>query len=72
MELKVNIDFKDLFNLAKQLPGAEKKKLINALQKSFTKTENKSGGRELGKYGGKIWMADDFNEPLDDFEEYQK
>ena len=24
----------------------------------------------FGKYKGKIWMSDDFNEPLEDFQEY--
>ena len=29
-----------------------------------------SGKRKLGMLKGKIWMADDFDEPLDDFAEY--
>ena len=27
---------------------------------------------EYGSMSGKIWMADDFNEPLDDFREYME
>jgi len=26
--------------------------------------------RQLGGLEGKIWMSDDFNEPMDDFKEY--
>jgi hypothetical protein len=29
-----------------------------------------SGNKKLGGMEGKIWMADDFNAPLDCFEEY--
>ncbi|MCL2409672.1 MAG: DUF2281 domain-containing protein [Oscillospiraceae bacterium] len=27
---------------------------------------------EYGSMSGKIWMSDDFNEPLDDFKEYME
>lgn len=29
------------------------------------------GRRRLGLYDGQGWMADDFNAPLEDFEEYE-
>lgn len=70
MELKLDIGFEQLFNLAKQLPQLEKKRLIVALQKTIKQNKNQKGERKLGKYKGKIQMSDDFNAPLDDFKEY--
>ncbi len=70
MELKLNIGFEQLFNLANQLPQPEKQKLITALQKTIKQNKNQKSERELGKYKGKIQMAEDFNDPLDDFKEY--
>ncbi len=80
MELKLNIGFKQLFNLAKQLPQPEKQRLIAVLQKTINQNKGQTGvpatgvpakgERELGKYKGKIQMSEDFNAPLDDFKEY--
>ena len=70
MELKLNIGFEQLFNLAKQLPQPEKQRLITALQKTIKQNKDKKGERELGKYKSKIQMSEDFNAPLDDFKEY--
>lgn len=70
MELKLNIGFEQLFNLAKQLPQPEKQRLISALKKTIKQNKDQSGERVLGKYKGKIRMSDDFNAPLDDFKEY--
>jgi len=72
MELKLDIRFEQLLNLANQLSPAEKQRLIVALQKNTKQgTEPpKRGERELGKYKGKIQMSEDFNAPLDDFKEY--
>ncbi|CAN5344740.1 hypothetical protein BH23BAC1_BH23BAC1_50790 [soil metagenome] len=72
MEIKLNMGFEQVFSLANQLPVLEKEKLISALQKSLNVTKNKGEERQFGKFKGKIWMADDFNEPLDDFKEYMK
>ena len=72
MELKLNMDFEQLIALAKQLSSSDKLKLINALQKSMSNSKNKRSERELGKYEGKVWMSDDFNEPLDDFNQYSE
>ncbi len=71
MELKLNIGFEQLLNLANQLPPAEKQRLIGALQKTTKQNIEslKRGERELGKYKGKIQMSEDFNVPLDDFKE---
>lgn len=70
MELKLNIGFEQLFNLANQLPQPEKQRLIAALQKTIKQNKGQKGERELGKYKGKIQMSEDFNAPLDDFKEY--
>lgn len=70
MELKLNIGFEQLFNLAKQLPQPEKQRLISALQKSIKQDKSQKRERKLGKYKGKIQMSEDFNAPLDDFKEY--
>lgn len=75
MELKLNIGFEQLLNLANQLPQPEKQRLIAALQKTTKQNKSQTGAsakqqRELGKYKGKIQMSEDFNAPLDDFKEY--
>ena len=46
MELKLNIAYQQVFNLLKQLPVAEWKKLRGEIDKELTK---KGGGRELKK-----------------------
>lgn len=70
MELKLSVRFEELVKLANQLSLREKQRLIAILQKTTPKSKTQKGERELGKYKGKIKMADDFNAPLDDFEEY--
>jgi len=69
MELKINLGYEQLFNLANQLPPAEKEKLVSALKKSINKSSSLKT-RELGKFKGGIWIAPDFNDPLEDFKEY--
>ncbi len=39
--------------------------------KTNTKPEPELKQREFGYFKGKIWMSPDFDEPLDDFAEYQ-
>lgn len=34
--------------------------------------ENKPKRREFGRWKGKIWIADDFDDPLPEFEEYYR
>lgn len=70
MELKLNIRFEELVKLANQLSLPEKQRLIAILQKTAHISKTQKGERELGKNKGKIKMADDFNLPLDDFEDY--
>lgn len=48
---------------------------VRVLVERSNETENASipssaGKREMGFLKGKIWMADDFDAPLDDFSEY--
>ncbi|MEM6522730.1 MAG: DUF2281 domain-containing protein [Bacteroidota bacterium] len=70
MELKFEIGLEQLFNLAKQLPMADKKKLIAELEKMMPDAPKKEKERKLGRYKGKIRMSADFNEPLNDFKDY--
>lgn len=72
MELKLNIAYQQVFNFLKQLPVTDWEKLRGEIDKELTEKKHKSNKREKG-FGclkGKVWMADDFNEPLDDFKEY--
>ncbi|MEM7110777.1 MAG: DUF2281 domain-containing protein [Bacteroidota bacterium] len=69
MELKFEIGFEQLFSLAKQLPTADKKKLIEELEKLIPDAPKKKKERKLGRYKAKIRMSADFNEPLNDFKD---
>ena len=40
------------------------------LSKNLTSEERKTGHRALGLLKGKLQMADDFDEPLEDFKDY--
>lgn len=70
MELKLSVRFEQLVKLANQLSLPEKQCLISILQKTTHKSKTQKGERELGKYKGKIKMADDFNALMDDFKDY--
>jgi effector-binding domain-containing protein len=71
MELKVDIGFDKLLELIGQLSDEEKIKLLDEVEKTISQpgkdTRNRGG---FGIWKGKVWMADDFDEPLDDFKEY--
>lgn len=58
--------YEQILSLAYMLPQEQKKKLISDLQNNFTNKKE----RKFGKYEGKGWIAEDFNEALDEFEEY--
>lgn len=49
-------------------------KNVDRLLESFTKTEFKDSNtpslKGFGSLKGKIWMSDDFDEPLEDFKDY--
>ncbi len=71
MELKIEISFEELLTLVRQLSEAKKKQLQAELEKSLNQpSENQESLRPFGVLKGKVWMADDFDEPLDDFKEY--
>ncbi len=71
MELKIEISFEQLLTLVRQLSEADKKRLLAELQQSIDQpAENPEKRRASGVLKGKVWMADDFDEPLDDFKEY--
>jgi len=42
------------------------------LQNNNQAKESNKGERQLGKYEGKIQMAEDFNKPMDDFKDYMQ
>jgi hypothetical protein len=44
--------------------------LINRYEKDVTKTEEATKRGGLGIWKGKIWVSDDFDEPLEDFKNY--
>ena len=61
----------DLKEFVNNLSEKEREELFKLLQDALiSKTEVKK--REIGKYEGKIFLSDDFNDPLSDFEEYMK
>jgi hypothetical protein len=72
MELKVDIGFDKLMELINQLSDEEKKKLHAEVGKLIQAPGNQpdQGLRPFGVLKGKVWMADDFDEPLDDFKDY--
>jgi hypothetical protein len=71
MELKIEISFEQLLALVHQSSEAEKKELLTELQKSLDQLADGQEKRDgFGIWKGKVWMADDFDEPLDDFKEY--
>lgn len=66
MQTQINIGYQQLLNLALLLSDEEKLKFISELQKKV----GNGVKREIAKYDGKIWMSEDFNEPLEEFSEY--
>lgn len=51
--------------LPQELEGKEVSVIIQALEKPQKKTQGKR--RQRGSAKGKIWLAPDFDEPLEDF-----
>lgn len=67
--MKKNIEI--LKKLVQELTEDEKEELRKLLQKTITSvTLGKE--RVLGKFDGRIIISEDFNEPLPDFEEYNR
>ena len=71
MELKIEISFEQLLALVHQLSESEKQLLLAELRKSLDQSaENQEKRGGCGILKGKVWMADGFDEPLEDFKEY--
>ncbi len=81
MKIELNLDFTQLLLIVEQLPASQKEKLIELLtqNKSKEKTQERiqdktnlstSKKRKLGGY--EIYMSEDFDEPLTEFDEYSK
>ncbi|MES2765615.1 MAG: DUF2281 domain-containing protein [Bacteroidota bacterium] len=70
MNVHLNLQFEQLLHLINQLSQAEKERLLTVLQNNIVLGKSNQSKRQLGKYQGKIIMSDDFNSPLDDFQEY--
>ena len=72
MELKIDIAYEQVLHLAKQLPFAQRKQLLTELENSLFPyppgAEKK--GRPFGVLNGHVWMAPDFDEPLEGFKDY--
>ena len=71
MKVELNLDFMQLLSIIEQLPNSQKEKLIDLLTKNRQPTsQTNSSKRRLGGY--EIYMSEDFNEPLSEFDEYSK
>jgi hypothetical protein len=46
------------------------KSLKKEIDQLVNQEEKEKKERQPGSLKGKVWMADDFNEPLDDFKDY--
>ncbi len=74
MKIELNLDFTQLLLIIEQLPSSQKEKLIDLLNKNKSEdTINQSDSSKKRKLGGyEIYMSDDFDEPLSEFDEYSK
>ena len=69
MELQSASDFDQILTLAKSLPLEEEKKLVEEINNDIK--VKSTGQRRPGDLKGLIiYMADDFDEPLEDFKDY--
>lgn len=74
MKVELNLDFTQLLGIIEQLSTSQKEKLIDLLTKNKPEQEvnqiNSSKKRKLGGY--EIYISEDFNDPLSEFDEYSK
>lgn len=71
MELRVNVSFQDVIFMIKQFSPEELHKLKNEVDKTVLNVDQSKKKKIFGRMKGFVkYMADDFNEPLDDFKEY--
>jgi hypothetical protein len=79
MEIKLDLELKQVVNILKQLSVSDWEKLKNEIEKDkkvnkvfVPETEN-TEKRLFGSMKGLVlYMADDFDAPLDDFKEYME
>ncbi|RMG27627.1 MAG: DUF2281 domain-containing protein [Bacteroidetes bacterium] len=76
MELKVKLEFNQILQLISQLPESQKKQLQSLLAKELAWSNSKKQLAKKRKAGGLkgfvIYMADDFDAPLDDMKPYME
>jgi hypothetical protein len=72
MELRLNVSFDDIISVVHQLSPNELTELKNEVDKTLAKTKSpKKEKKVFGRMEGFVnYMADDFNEPLEDFKDY--
>jgi hypothetical protein len=72
MELTINVRYNEILNLIRQLPSDLRLNLLREIEKEYKmkSVPKHKNGRGLGIWKGKVWMAEDFNEPLEEFKEY--
>lgn len=68
----LTLSFNQILDLVKQLPTAEKARLITALQKTIKPSESEAGERESGKYQDQPQPSAEFDSPADIFKEYME
>ena len=78
MQLTVNIENRNIYNslllflksVGITIVGSKDEREGKSLQMTKGKQKLPKKERKFGALKGKVWMSDDFNEPLDDFKEY--
>jgi hypothetical protein len=67
----------ELFKAIEKLPADKKKEVENLVAELLSDTDNavEPAGKHVfdrgyGSLKGKIWMSDDFDEPLEEFKDY--
>lgn len=72
MELRLNVSFEDIISVVHQLSPIELAELKNEVDKTLAETKKtKKEKKFFGRMEGFVkYMADDFNEPLEDFKDY--
>lgn len=71
MELRVNVSFQDMLSIIKEFSPEELQKLKNEVDKRISDSKQSQKKKIFGRMKGFVkYMADDFNEPLEDFKDY--
>jgi hypothetical protein len=77
MEIKLDLELKQVINILKQLSESDWEKLKAEIEKEKKESklpeQSNSGKRKFGSMKGLVvYMADDFDAPLEDFKEYME